>query len=78
MTSISIESVSAIKIEPTTPKSMPKNIPIVRKKSDTTIGTCRSYDEDIPVPSFIRSLHTNSPKKTKRRAKSILFGTSPE
>ena len=78
MASISIESVSAIQIEPTTPKSMPKTIPIVRKKSDTTIGTGRSYDENIPVPSFIRSLGTESPSRSKRRAKSILFGTSPE
>ena len=78
MTSISIESVSAIQIEPTTPKSMPKTIPIARKKSDTTVGTSRSYDENIPVPSFIRSLGTESPSRSKRRAKSILFGTSPE
>lgn len=85
MTSISIESVSDIQINPITPRSMPRTIPIVRKRSDTTIGTsdtiigtCRSYDENIPVPSFIRSLGTESPSRSRRRAKSILFGSTPE
>ena len=42
-------------------------------KSDDTkyIGTCRSYDENQPVPSFIRSLtkdteKNNEPKPRKR------------
>lgn len=38
-------------------KTKPITIKIVKPESkDINIGTCRSYDEQIPIPSFIRQL----------------------
>jgi hypothetical protein len=39
-------------------KSKPITIKIVKPEStDINIGTCRSYDEQRPIPSFIRQSH---------------------
>lgn len=53
-----------------------KTIPIPVAKShggSTSVGTCRSYDEKQPIPSFIRSLRDNSRSKSKKGAKSLIF-----
>jgi len=48
--------------------SSPVIIKKTTTKSNTIIGTCRSYDENQPVPSFVRSLSdmpTTRPKDTR-------------
>ena len=44
--------------------TVPIAIKVKKAKDDANyIGTCRSYDEKQPVPSFVRSLTPDSEKK---------------
>lgn len=45
--------------------SRPVVIKKTTTKSNTIIGTCRSYDEKQPVPSFVRSLSDMSTTRPK-------------
>jgi len=64
MTSIyKCKSLPKQKRTPVTSKPIP--IVVVAKtgpEASTTIGACRSYDEEQPIPSFVRSL-SNKKKK---------------
>lgn len=73
---IDLDTQSETKPIPITPTKSNRNTPT--NQTCQEIGTCRSYDESRPVPSFIRSLNTDSPPRSKRRAKSILFGSLEE
>lgn len=54
------------------------NISKLNKGANTTVGTCRSYDEKQPIPSFIRSLGEKGHSKSKKGSKSLIFDESPE
>ena len=42
------------------PVSIKTTKPEVQTDTDIQIGTCRSYDEKRPIPSFIRQLGVNT------------------
>lgn len=46
----------------------PIAIQVKKTKTDNYIGTCRSYDEKQPVPSFVRSLTPDAEKKQNNQA----------
>jgi len=53
--------------------TVPIVIKVKKAKDDTKyIGTCRSYDEKQPVPSFVRSLTPDSEKKKRSTGRTRL------
>ena len=70
------KKMSAITIHRTntihTTKSM--SIPVAKPNVvSNTVGTCRSYDEKQPIPSFIRSLRDHHRSKSKKGAKFLIY-----